>query len=143
MPPVWKISMRKILVIKKNLKCIIFQAQKSSIQAQQLRETLQVYLIRTRVEEAMMDDKRTSLMQHLNLVSNAFEALTQHIQSLEVSYLAAERVFNVSRALLAYREPSSADDSINEDFVLYHRQVILNILGIFFNTLSDKKIMKL
>lgn len=97
--------------------------QRSRAQPQQLRETLRVHLIRAQVEEATTDDKRASLMQRLSLVSNAFEAFAQHLQSVEVSYLAADRVYDTSRALLAYHDPPSSAD---EDFVSHYRQVVFS-----------------
>ncbi|XP_029172898.1 uncharacterized protein LOC114941893 [Nylanderia fulva] len=91
--------------------------------SRQLQATLQVYLIRTQVEEAAMDDKQTTLMQQLSLISNVFEAAVQHMQSLQVSYLAAKRVFDMSHAILA-RHSSSSANYTNNDFVSYHEQVI-------------------
>lgn len=82
------------------------------------------------VEEAVMDDKQTTLMQHLNLISNVFEAAVQYMQSLQVSYLAAKRVFDMSHALFTCH-PSSANNTDN-DFVSYHEQVTLSALKILY-----------
>lgn len=68
-----------------------------------------------------MDDKQVTLMQHLSLISNVFEAAVQYMQSLQVSYLAAKRVFDMSHALLACH-PSSSANYADNDFVSYHGQ---------------------
>lgn len=102
------------------------------------KETLQVYLIRTQVEEAAMDDKQT-LMQQLNLISNVFEAAVQHMQSLQVSYLAAKRVFDMSHAILTCH-PSSSANHTNNDFVSYHGQTPMHywtIIGTKEKTFSS------
>lgn len=78
-----------------------------------------------------MDDKQATLMQHLSLISNVFEAAVQHMQSLQVSYLAAKRVFDMSHAILACHLSSSANYT-NNDFVSYHGQVILSALRILY-----------
>ncbi|XP_067207052.1 uncharacterized protein [Linepithema humile] len=67
----------------------------------------------------MMDDKQTSQLQHLSLISDVCEAVIQHMQSLQVSYLVVKRIFDMSHALLACHPPSSAD----EDFISHYRQI--------------------
>lgn len=76
----------------------------------------------------MVDDKQTTLMQHLSLISNVFEAVVQYTQSLQVSYLAAKRVFDMSHTLLACPFSSANTD----DFISYRRQVILSVLRILY-----------
>lgn len=78
-----------------------------------------------------MDDKQTSLQQHLSLIGDVCEAVIQHVQSLQVSYLVVKRIFGMSHALLACHLSSSSAD---QDFVSHYRQVFLNVffLCIFF-----------
>ncbi|XP_072760533.1 uncharacterized protein [Anoplolepis gracilipes] len=69
-----------------------------------------------------MDDKHATLMQHLSLISNVFETVVQYMQSLQVSYLAAKRVFDMSHALLVCHSSSSVNYTDN-DFISYHEQI--------------------
>lgn len=69
-----------------------------------------------------MDDKQANLIQHLSLISNGFEALIQHIQSLQVSHLAAHRVFDMSHALLRCHRSYNAD-CVDKDLISHQRQV--------------------
>lgn len=83
------------------------------------------------MEEAVMDDKQAILMQHLTLISNVFETAVQYMQSLQVSYLAAKRVFDMSHALLACH-PSTNANYTDNDFLSYYEQVILSAFRILY-----------
>lgn len=94
----------------------------------QLRDTLWIYLIRSQVEETATESKRASLMRRLTTIADAFDALIQYTQSLRVSCLAANRVFDTSQALLALRPASGcANRATDEDFLPCRAQVEIKI----------------
>ncbi|KAG7211877.1 hypothetical protein KM043_011091 [Ampulex compressa] len=65
-----------------------------------MQNNLRLELIRTEVQEAMADDKQIALTKHLDRTTTVLEALIQHMQSLQISYLSAYRVFEISHLLL-------------------------------------------
>ncbi|XP_015604724.1 uncharacterized protein LOC107272252 isoform X2 [Cephus cinctus] len=67
---------------------------------QGMRESLELQLVGTQVEEAMAADRQSALIQHLDLATTALEALIQHVRSLQVSHTAAYRVVDLSHQLI-------------------------------------------
>lgn len=64
---------------------------------------MELRLIGSQVEEALADDRQAVLMQQLDLISNALEALIHYIQSLQVTNQAAQRVMDVGQLLISTR----------------------------------------
>ena len=70
----------------------------------------------------MAEDKQTALIHHLNLSTNALEALVQYGQSLQVSQLAACRVLNISH-LLAFPQSYSINSESDTTHSMHLQQV--------------------
>lgn len=88
----------------------MLQTQRSNgRRSQRIRERMELRLIGTQVEEALADDRQAALIQQLDLVSNALEALIHYVQSLRVTNLAAYRVLDVGHLLIGTRVPLGND----------------------------------
>ncbi|KAK1116465.1 hypothetical protein K0M31_019028 [Melipona bicolor] len=84
-----------------------------------VREKFELHLTGIQIEEALAEDKQTALIQHLNLSTNALEALVQYGQSLQVSQLAACRVLNISH-LLAFPQSYSINSESDTTHLSMH-----------------------
>ncbi|CAL7933648.1 unnamed protein product [Xylocopa violacea] len=90
-----------------------------------VRENIELHLTETQVEEALVEDRQTALIQHFNLSTTALEALAQYGRSLRVSQLAAYRVLSISH-LLVLPQPysiSSKPDSMHSTLHLKQLEV--------------------
>ncbi|KAI4488842.1 hypothetical protein M0804_004340 [Polistes exclamans] len=91
---------------KKSSKYLIndnIKARSNRLRSQRTRENMELRLIGSQVEEALADDRQAVLMQQLDLISNALEALIHYIQSLQVTNQAAQRVMDVGQLLISTR----------------------------------------
>ncbi|KAK2588030.1 hypothetical protein KPH14_004103 [Odynerus spinipes] len=77
--------------------------------SQRMRQSMELRLIGSQVEEALADDSQAALIQQLDLVSNALEALIHYVQSLRVTNLAAHRALDVGHLLIGSRVPTGKD----------------------------------
>lgn len=95
---------------------------------------MELRLIGSQVEEALGDDKQAVLIQQLDLVSNALEALIHYIQSLQVTNLASQRVMDVGHLLINSRS-SLTDGNSSFKFLTGQIQQVENLGNDFFYTL--------
>lgn len=92
----------------------MFPKQRSNrLHSQRTRENMELRLIGSQVEEALADDRQAVLMQQLDLISNALEALIHYIQSLQVTNQAAQRVMDVGQLLISTRITSFDNSTTN------------------------------
>ncbi|XP_015518977.2 uncharacterized protein LOC107223712 [Neodiprion lecontei] len=92
--------------------------------SQRMRESLEIQLVGSQVEEALSSDKQTALLGHLELATDALEALMQHISSLQVSHVSAQRAFHlVHRLILPQSSPMiNCRNSVSADLKTRLRQ---------------------
>nr|XP_050858395.1 uncharacterized protein LOC127067474 isoform X2 [Vespula vulgaris] len=87
---------------------------------------MELRLIGSQVEEALGDDRQAVLIQQLDLVSNALEALIHYIQSLQVTNLATQRIMDVGHLLINSRSSLSDGNSTSFKFLTGQIQQIEN-----------------
>ncbi|XP_043676560.1 uncharacterized protein LOC122633087 isoform X2 [Vespula pensylvanica] len=109
--------------------CILYVLPKqrsNRLRSQRARENMELRLIGSQVEEAIGDDRQAVLIQQLDLVSNALEALIHYIQSLQVTNLAAQRIMDVGHLLINSRLSLSDGNSTSFKFLTGQIQQIEN-----------------
>ncbi|KAF7391583.1 hypothetical protein HZH68_011126 [Vespula germanica] len=114
---------------KKSTKYLInddIKARSNRLRSRRARENMELRLIGSQVEEALGDDRQAVLIQQLDLVSNALEALIHYIQSLQVTNLAAQRIMDVGHLLINSRSSLSDDNSTSFKFLTGQIQQIEN-----------------
>nr|XP_050858396.1 uncharacterized protein LOC127067474 isoform X3 [Vespula vulgaris] len=88
---------------------------------------MELRLIGSQVEEALGDDRQAVLIQQLDLVSNALEALIHYIQSLQVTNLATQRIMDVGHLLINSRSSLSDGNSTSFKFLTGQIQQVENL----------------
>ncbi|XP_046827786.1 uncharacterized protein LOC124428122 isoform X3 [Vespa crabro] len=113
---------------KKSTKYLINDDIKRSsrLRSQRTRENMELRLIGSQVEEALGDDRQAVLIQQLDLVSNALEALIHFVQSLQVTNLAVQRTIDIGHLLINNRS-SLTDNSTSLKFLTGHIQQVENL----------------
>ncbi|XP_035721891.1 uncharacterized protein LOC118441504 isoform X2 [Vespa mandarinia] len=99
---------------------------------------MELRLIGSQVEEALGDDRQAVLIQQLDLVSNALEALIHFVQSLQVTNLAVQRTIDIGHLLINNRS-SLTDNSTSLKFLTGHIQQIENKKKFRSSFLQDLK----
>ncbi|XP_043676562.1 uncharacterized protein LOC122633087 isoform X4 [Vespula pensylvanica] len=110
--------------------CILYVLPKqrsNRLRSQRARENMELRLIGSQVEEAIGDDRQAVLIQQLDLVSNALEALIHYIQSLQVTNLAAQRIMDVGHLLINSRLSLSDGNSTSFKFLTGQIQQVENL----------------
>ncbi|XP_047359019.1 uncharacterized protein LOC124952749 isoform X2 [Vespa velutina] len=110
----------------------------SKLRSQRTRENMELRLIGSQVEEALGDDRQAVLIQQLDLVSNALEALIHFVQSLQVTNLAVQRTIDIGHLLINNRS-SLTDNSTSLKFLTGHIQQIENKKKFRSSFLQDLK----
>ncbi|KAF7388913.1 hypothetical protein HZH66_010050 [Vespula vulgaris] len=115
---------------KKSTKYLInddIKARSNRLRSQRARENMELRLIGSQVEEALGDDRQAVLIQQLDLVSNALEALIHYIQSLQVTNLATQRIMDVGHLLINSRSSLSDGNSTSFKFLTGQIQQVENL----------------
>ncbi|XP_057322207.1 uncharacterized protein LOC130665702 isoform X2 [Microplitis mediator] len=69
-------------------------------ETKRLKESLELQLIASQVDESLSNDRQMALVKHLDLAISTLEALLHHVQSLQMLYLSASRIYNLGHQLI-------------------------------------------